>query len=201
LRDGKPDLAVPLLQETLELMEAGLGRDDPSTLDARDDLGNACRAASRLDEALSIAQETLELRTAKLGLEHASTVNSMIGVAMILLDQGAFAEAVPVLRECLAIREKTMPDDWSTFSARTLLGRALLGQKNYAKAEPLLRGGYEGMKAREKTIPPEGSTRIPEALDGLIELYTATNQPDELTKWQAEREKYSADELTPTANE
>ena len=50
--------------------------------------------------------------------------------------------------------------------------------------------GYEGMKQREKTIPPQASTRIPEALDRLIELYTATNKPDEVKKWQAERAKY-----------
>ena len=50
--------------------------------------------------------------------------------------------------------------------------------------------GYEGMKQQEKTIPPQGATRIPEALDRLIELYTATNKPGEATKWRAERAKY-----------
>jgi eukaryotic-like serine/threonine-protein kinase len=50
--------------------------------------------------------------------------------------------------------------------------------------------GYEGMKQREKSIPAQGRTRISEALDALIELYTATNKPDEVKKWQAERAKY-----------
>jgi hypothetical protein len=45
------------------------------------------------------------------------------------------------------------------------------------------------MKAREKTIPKGGATRIPEALDRLIELYTATNRADEAKKWRAERAK------------
>ena len=67
-----------------------------------------------------------------------------------------------------------------------------MGQKKYAEAEPLLLKGYEGMKQREKAIPSEGTTRIPEALDRLIALYTATNKPDEVKKWQAEREKYRA---------
>jgi hypothetical protein len=71
-----------------------------------------------------------------------------------------------------------------------MLGGALLGQKKYADAEPLLRKGYKGMKQRETTIPPQGSTRLPEALDRLIELSTATNQPEEVKKWQAERAKY-----------
>ena len=73
-----------------------------------------------------------------------------------------------------------------------MLGSALLGQKEYADAEPLLMKGYEGMKQREKSIPKSGGgdKRIPEALDGLIELYTATNKPEEVKKWQAERAKY-----------
>jgi hypothetical protein len=48
------------------------------------------------------------------------------------------------------------------------------------------------MKPRDKTIPPEGRVRLPEALDRLIDFYTATNKPDEVKKWQAERAKYPA---------
>jgi hypothetical protein len=107
-----------------------------------------------------------------------------------LLQSKAFADAEPPLRECLAIREKAGPDDWTTFNTRTMLGGALLGQKKYAKAEPLLRQGDEGMKAREKSIPPQGLTRLTEACDRLIELYTATNRPDEAKKWRAERARY-----------
>jgi serine/threonine-protein kinase len=48
------------------------------------------------------------------------------------------------------------------------------------------------MKQREKTIPRAGGgeQRIPEALDRLIELYTAPDKPDEVKKWRAERAKY-----------
>jgi hypothetical protein len=97
-----------------------------------------------------------------------------------------------VLRDCLAIRQKQIPDSWLTFSTQSLLGGALLGQKKYAEAEPLLLQGNEGMKTREQTIPKQGGgeLRIPKALDRLIELYTAANKPDEAKKWQAERAKY-----------
>ena len=66
----------------------------------------------------------------------------------------------------------------------------MLGKKKHADAEPLLLAGYEGMKQREKTIPARGLVRLPEAIDRLIELFTATNKPDEAKKWRAERAKY-----------
>jgi hypothetical protein len=118
----------------------------------------------------------------------------------LLLQAKAFAEAEPLLRECLAILEKTQPDAWTTFNTKSMLGDALPGQRKYADAEPLLLKGYDGMKRREKKIPSPGATRIPEALDRLIELSAATNKPDEAKKWQAERAKYPAEKSPPKEN-
>jgi hypothetical protein len=102
----------------------------------------------------------------------------------------AFTRAEPLLRECLAMNEKTRRDDWRTFDARSLFGGALLGQQKYAEAEPYLRQGFEGMKQREKAIQAPDASALPEALDRLIALETARNRPDEVKKWQAERAKY-----------
>ena len=114
-----------------------------------------------------------------------------------LLAQKKWTDAEPLLREALTIREKTQPDAWTTFNTQSLLGGTLLGQKKHADAEPLLLKGYEGMKAREKAVPMTGGgeLRIPQALDRLIELYIATNKPDEVTKYRKLREEY------PTAKE
>jgi hypothetical protein len=109
---------------------------------------------------------------------------------LTLLQLKAFTDAEPLLRESLAIREKQQAELWTTFNTQSMLGGALLGQKKYADAEPLLLKGYEAMKAREKTIPPQGMTRLPEAIDRL----TATNRPDEAKKWQDERLKYRGGE-------
>src|SRR5262249_48247288 len=96
----------------------------------------------------------------------------------------AYADAEPIVRECLAIREKTQPDLWNTFTAKSMLGGALLGQKKYAHAEPLLIAGYEGMKQREATIPPQAKDRVTEALERLVQLYHATGRQDEAAKWR-----------------
>lgn len=115
--------------------------------------------------------------------------NAFSQIGLSLLQVNAWIQAEPILRECLLIRENKQPEAWTTFYTRSMLGGALLGQKKYADAEPLLLKGYEGMNAREKTIPPQGSTRLAEALDRLIQLYTETNKPDEVKKWQSVKDK------------
>jgi hypothetical protein len=107
-----------------------------------------------------------------------------------LLNARQFLYAEKLLHECLAIREKHEPEKWTTFVTQSMLGRSLLGQKKYAEAEPLLVRGYEGMKQREKSIPPSSVKNIPEALDWLIEMSTAMNKQEEAKKWRAERANY-----------
>jgi hypothetical protein len=81
------------------------------------------------------------------------------------------------------------PEDWRTFNTKSLLGGAMLGQKIYPEAEPLLLAGYEGMKQREDKIPRAAEMRLKDSLERLIDLYTAMDKPDEVTKWQADRSK------------
>jgi hypothetical protein len=109
-------------------------------------------------------------------------------IGLGLLEQKQWVEAEALLRECLAIREKKQPDDWTTFNTQSMLGDALLGQKKYADAEPLLLKGYQGMKQRQKIIPPAGLVRLTEAVERLVQLYEATGQKDEATRWRKERE-------------
>ncbi len=40
------------------------------------------------------------------------------------------------------------------------------------------------MKKREKSIPPQGSIRIREAIDRLVQLYEATSKKDDAAKWR-----------------
>jgi tetratricopeptide (TPR) repeat protein len=110
--------------------------------------------------------------------------SSLAELARNLLVEGKFAEAEGLARECLAIRELQIPGDWRTFNTRSMLGGALLGQKNYAAAEPLLLSGYEGMKQRESRIPPAGKPRLKESLQRLVQLYEATNRPDKAAEWK-----------------
>ena len=61
----------------------------------------------------------------------------------------------------------------------SLLGEALRGQCRYAEAEPLLVAGYEGLEAREATIPPPGRPQLAEAADRVVALYEAWGRPEQ----------------------
>jgi len=101
-----------------------------------------------------------------------------------LLNAGKFAEAEAMARECLALREKQIPDSWRAFNARSLLGGSLLGQKKYAEAEPLLVSGYVGMEQREDQIPAGGKSHLKEALRRLVQLYETTDQSEKAAQWR-----------------
>jgi tetratricopeptide (TPR) repeat protein/tRNA A-37 threonylcarbamoyl transferase component Bud32 len=186
-------------EEAIRLLEKA---DDASTkhqslqwvadhlVDAYQKSGERSKLAKLLMRQIENARRTFPKDSIPLSVAIANA-----SVTMMKLDK--FAEAELLLRECLSIRERAQPDAWTTFNIQSSLGAALLGQKKHAEAEPLLLKGYEGMKAREKSIPPQAMSRLYEALDRLIKLYTATNKPDDVKRWTAEREKYPAAKAAP----
>jgi eukaryotic-like serine/threonine-protein kinase len=106
-----------------------------------------------------------------------------------LIQRGQWSAAESVLRECLTIREKSQPDEWSTFNTRSTLGGSLLSQKKYAEAEALIVEGYEGMKAREARIPPPGKPRLTDAAERVVKLYEAWGKPEKAAEWRARLSK------------
>jgi tetratricopeptide (TPR) repeat protein len=136
-----------------------------------------------------ISEQLHEIRKA-LPRDSPQLAGQLAPIGLALLEQQKWAEAEPLLRECLAIREKTQPDDWLTFNTQSLLGGVLLGQKKYAEAEPLLLKGYQGMKQRAKAMPPPAKVRLPEAAQRLVQLYEAMGKKDEAAKWRTEQGRY-----------
>ena len=157
------------------------------------------RLAGEHSKVITVCQEQLKILRKEKDegevTQNKADMLARIGRAYLALKK--WTDAEPHLREELAIREKTEPESWQRSNTQSMLRGALLGQKKYADAEPLLLKGYEGMKLREKSIPPQGSTIIPKSIDRLIELYTATKKPDEVKKWKAERWKYPKEVAPP----
>jgi serine/threonine protein kinase len=181
---GKLDLALPLYEETLKLTKAKLGPDHPGTLITMNNLAGAYQAAGKPNLALPLFEETLKLRKAKLGPDHADTLVSMNVLGLAYIQAGQHSQAEPLLRGSLASGEKKQPDAWMTFNTKSTLGAALLGQKKYTEAEPLLLAGYQGLKQRETTLPPLQKIRLIEAAERLVQFYEATGKQDMAREWQ-----------------
>jgi hypothetical protein len=96
-----------------------------------------------------------------------------------LIRQGKHAEAVPILRACLEIKEKTDPGDWATANARSLLGEALIGQREFPAAEPLLLDAHKALtERRDKIRPLDREAILRDAIDRLVRLYEARGKPE-----------------------
>ena len=134
---GRLDEAIPLLEEAYHAsgkFRPPLGWcSTPRCLREGRPIG---RGRKLVPELLADARKTMPKDSPQLAAASRST-------AFAAPAQG-YADAEPILRECLAIREKTQPDVWSTFNTKSMLGGALLGRKKYAEAEPLLIGATRG---------------------------------------------------------
>lgn len=203
---GRVAEAIPLLEEAYlsakkfpELRRFGLP------------LLDAYRKAGKTEEAARLIHDLLTDARTQYPKDSPELADQLAQFGRMLIQMKVYAEAEPLLRECLAICEKTPgPDDpgsgWLVFNTMSMLGETLLVKAGslsdpsekamrLAEAELLLVKGYEGMRARERTPGAEAARiglqqHIPEALDRLIQLYTALDKPDEVKKYQNLRAMY-----------
>jgi tetratricopeptide (TPR) repeat protein len=189
---GKLDLAVTMLAEALEAQKIKLGPDHPDTLATMSNLASAYQAAGRPDRAAPLLRDLAAIRRRRAGADPAAYTKALASLGLGLIEAKDWVGAESPCRESLALLEAKEPDAWTTFSTRSMLGGALLGQGKTAEAEPLLRSGYEGMAKRADKIPSRARPRLVAALDRLIALGEATGKIDEVKAWKAERTKLDA---------
>ena len=168
----------------LALRRKVLGEEHPDVTASLNHLGVVLWESGKLDEAKTVLEEAVTKRRKLLGADDLEVATIEANLARVLCDQSRWAEAEPWARESLAIRQAKLPDDWRTFNSRSLLGAAMLGQKKYAEAEPLLLAGYQGMAERRERIPPDSMARLKEAGQRLAQLYEATGRPEQAVEWK-----------------
>jgi tRNA A-37 threonylcarbamoyl transferase component Bud32 len=187
-RLGREEDALRLWEQILDGRVRRLGPNHPNTRQALTRLTDLLDRAKQYDRLVLMNRKLLDAQSGAAAADDPERASTLASLGKALLQAGRPAEAEPILRESLAIREKKLPDAWLTFNARSLLGEALARQQKYAEAEPLLVQGYEGLKQRETTIDAASKVRPVEAVGRLIQFYDAIGKPDEATKWQKERD-------------
>ena len=169
-------------------------------------LRRAYLADDRREAFEKLAEQVLQRTRSESGPDSVEHATALVSIGKDYLSSSQWQRAGELLSAGLEIRQRRQPGNWSTFNVQSLLGGAKLAQavtlgseaegevkaKLLAEAELLLVQGYVGMKQLESTIPPQGNRSIPEALDRLLELYTALKRPEEVAKYREVRAVYSA---------
>ncbi len=169
------DLAQQMFEQIYAVRLAKLGPKHPLTI------GSAYRVAAMAVERKQFAAAEAMLREAQANLRQMDAPpidlrQAIAGkVGECLTGQGKFAEAEAVLRECLADVESSPPTQVPRATVQGLLGVALLEQKRYADAEPLLVASATGARGAAAAT----------AARRLVRLYDAWGKPDEAAKWRA----------------
>ena len=190
---GRFDEAIQLVEPNLNRFRAARGPDHETILKLTMRLADAHDKLGRPDSAEPFWRDLIDRHRRVDGPTAPATANILALFGTALLGRKKFVEAEPVLRECLAIREAKIPNDWLRFNAMSLVGGALLGQKKYVEAEPLLVQGYEGVKKRETAIPPTAKFRLGEAATRLADLYDATGRQEKAVELRERAEKTKPD--------
>jgi eukaryotic-like serine/threonine-protein kinase len=203
LASGRGDLtrAEPLMRESVEMRRRLYQGAHPDLATGLDNLASLLLEQNKLDEAEPHLREALEIFRATLPAGHPFIAVPLTALANLLDvrgDPAGLAEAEPLIREGLTIREKFQPDVWTTFNSRSVLGGVLLGQKKLDEAEPVLLDGYREMQEREATIDPTSRRlHIAEALERLVRLYEAKGDATEAAAWRSKLEAARAAQNEP----
>jgi eukaryotic-like serine/threonine-protein kinase len=182
---GRLDESAALREELLRVRTATLGPNQGDAIAAKNQLALLRIVQGKVAEAETLLSDDLPTVRANLPPDSGILSARLNHLALALLLQGKLAEAEPLARESLEIRDEKFPNDWSRFNAQSLLGAILLGQKKYAEAEALLVSGYDGMKLREDKAAVTHKFVLRQALEHLVQLYEATNQPEKVSQWKA----------------
>jgi tetratricopeptide (TPR) repeat protein len=176
---GRSDEAIAML----EAVYKGGRSPDPPWIHRQ--LVLAYLRAGKTPEATALLSDQVRSARQQFPADSPELAAALAAAGQGLIDAESYLDAERLLREALALREKLAPDNWQTHNTKSLLGGALLGQRNYADAEPLLLNGYNGLKQAEAQIKPiDRNLWAGDALARLVKLYNAWGKPDEAARWR-----------------
>jgi tetratricopeptide (TPR) repeat protein len=137
---GRYGEALTLHEEVLALRKAKLRPVHPDIGHGMVAVANCYVDAHRLPDAVKLYGDTLAFWKAKLPLDHPNRVATMVSLARVHVKVDELATAEALLAEALTLaakRRATTPLE--TAEIQDALGDCLLCQKEFGKAEPILR--------------------------------------------------------------
>jgi eukaryotic-like serine/threonine-protein kinase len=186
LKLGQRDFAgaETLGHRVLEIRTRVLGAEHSDTLQSQNILASIFEEEGKYAEADPLFTRVIEVRQHVLGPKNPDTLDAIAHLGELRIDQTRYAEAEAMLRGCLDIQKQTMPSDYRRYLTETLLGASLAGDHKYVEAEPLLVGGYEGMKQNAAAVSDLNRQKMKKVGELVVKFYTAWNKPDKAAEWR-----------------
>ena len=180
------DLAEPLLVEAAEGREKKLSATHPETGLAVLRVIALYEAQKKHDRSEPWFRKRAAVVKGLRGADSAEYAVELSSLGRNLMQQKKYADAEPLLRDCLTVREKKAANTWAVPYTSSLIGECLTGRRKYADAEPLLLAAYDGMKKYAADIPPDlRSERTADVVNRVVELYAVWGKPEKAAEWRA----------------
>lgn len=146
-RDEDPVRAEELFRQVYELAQQTHGPRNGKTLIFQTNLGTACQAIGKHQEAEQLLREAWAAKQEVLGIDHPNTLTAKNNLATLLLNLEQVEESSRLLRELLPAVKRVMgPSHTMTLSVTGNLGAIYYRQRQYQDALPLLQFSFEQRK-------------------------------------------------------
>ncbi|KAH9144477.1 hypothetical protein AeRB84_011579 [Aphanomyces euteiches] len=143
-RQGKFDIALPLLMECYERRRHVLGEEHQSVRNTMAEISIVLDNQNRLDDSLEWSLRCFELQTRVCGADHPDTGRMQNNLAMSYLLLGNFTSALPHLKAAHeALRRSLGPAHLITLMTQANLGNACRLVGDYTTAEEILLDSLE----------------------------------------------------------
>ncbi len=158
------ELAKPLLERAFTIWEQALGPTHPNLGASLTNLANVYQATGDVERAKRLHERALVILEAALGPDHLSVTEPLSGLAEVALVQERPADAVPLAKRVVSVREQAGGSSAKLAAARFLLAQALWsappeGERDRGLALALAEQAREALVADAATGLP--SERLP----------------------------------------
>jgi serine/threonine protein kinase/Flp pilus assembly protein TadD len=145
---GEVAAGEALLRESVEVNRRVFGPYGVEYAQSLNNLAIAVEWQGRLADAQALFEASVRIALPQLGATHPRVQACIVNLARVRIARGDGAATESSLRDVLSVRSKLYPPgDWRIAQARSLLGAALMTQRRYAEAEPLMVAADSGLEA------------------------------------------------------
>ena len=186
--EGKYSEAESQYREALAINRRALGERHPKVALCLRNIGQALSGQRRHDEAERVLKEALALDRSALGRDHPAVAKSLTYLAESQCRSGKALEAERSAREALTINIARLGNEHpQTKESEGALGCALVKLSRVAEAEPFLLSQVAALEGDRGA-----QVEYPDAVQQIIDMYTAWGKPDKAAEWRAKLPKAAA---------